>query len=429
MDNQSEISVKLFNMIADGCKIQDILDFAWQILGNPIFLRDLGFNVLAYTRDVIVNDIAWASFTGKGYQSDSDISFMRFNEMLQIIEKYSVPVYFKKFGQDDPVDTDVEIVKDNYVIIPQRIVLEKTSRVWAKVCIGRKPAAHLVILEYFKPFEESDFAFFRLLTTALSILMQVSNPSSSQGMTLFECIISDILDGKITDNNTLNEKLKCLEFSVGTNMCLLVIRSLEEQRSAVPEQFLKMHLGRITGGRIVIYKRYLNVIFDCCGSEPTSGDRNKRLESFLAENCMAGAFSARFDNFLEIKKHFNLAINTIDFGLRRNPNKTSFYYENYIVEHLLNGYTSAEALKDFCHPSILTLIDYDSQNGTCYYQSLKAYIDNLKKPGRSAESLYIHRNTLNYRIRKIEEIMDVDLSDTDCLFRIYLSFKILEMYN
>ena len=32
--------------------------------------------------------------------------------------------------------------------------------------------------------------------------------------------------------------------------------------------------------------------------------------------------------------------------------------------------------------------------------------------GKTAEALYIHRNSLQYRLKKIEEILEVDLEDS-----------------
>jgi DNA-binding PucR family transcriptional regulator len=51
---------------------------------------------------------------------------------------------------------------------------------------------------------------------------------------------------------------------------------------------------------------------------------------------------------------------------------------------------------------------------------------NIKNQSELAAAMNVHRNTLYYRIGKIEEIMNINLSNVDDVFSIYLSFKIFE---
>jgi len=44
----------------------------------------------------------------------------------------------------------------------------------------------------------------------------------------------------------------------------------------------------------------------------------------------------------------------------------------------------------------------------------------------SADDLFIHRNTMNYRLSKIQELISVDIYNRDCYMTLYFSYKILE---
>ncbi|WP_246615168.1 PucR family transcriptional regulator [Clostridium thailandense] len=56
--------------------------------------------------------------------------------------------------------------------------------------------------------------------------------------------------------------------------------------------------------------------------------------------------------------------------------------------------------------------------------SLEIYIDENRNIGNAAERLFIHRNTMKYRINKIEEILECDLKDDKTMFNIMLCLKI-----
>ena len=46
-------------------------------------------------------------------------------------------------------------------------------------------------------------------------------------------------------------------------------------------------------------------------------------------------------------------------------------------------------------------------------------------PSAAASALFVHISTLKYRLRKIESILGVDLSDPEECFNLRLAFKIL----
>ena len=46
---------------------------------------------------------------------------------------------------------------------------------------------------------------------------------------------------------------------------------------------------------------------------------------------------------------------------------------------------------------------------------------------KTAEHLNIHRNTLIYRLDKFKELTNLDLSEGDDIYKLWLSFLILEV--
>jgi sugar diacid utilization regulator len=351
---------------------------------------------------------------------------MKIHKMLETINRSRVPVYFKKFEPDEMNDEVQEVVKDTYIIKPQRRIEVKASRVWANICINNKPVGHLVVLEYCKPFQETDFELINIISQALSIQIQNESYSNKERTAVYEWFVSDLLDGKITDKGVVEEKLEYMGLDLKNDLYLLVIMPNSNQTVNIPEQYVKRHLEAMLGGKAVTYKDYLIIILSRQGDNPLDEDSEKSLKDFLNEHGLLGALSRRFTHFLHLRKHFKQAVKALELGSRLNSHETLFFYENYVLQHLLDMQTVNENIKDFCHPAIFKLMEHDRENNTCYMQSLYSYIYNFRKMGELANTLHVHRNTLNYRIRKMEEIMNVSLYDTDQLFRLYLSFKILE---
>lgn len=71
-------------------------------------------------------------------------------------------------------------------------------------------------------------------------------------------------------------------------------------------------------------------------------------------------------------------------------------------------------------------MDYDKKYATCFTESLFAYLENAWNVVESAKALNIHRNSMGYRLEKIQEILKISLKDKNTGFHIHLSLKILE---
>ncbi len=63
------------------------------------------------------------------------------------------------------------------------------------------------------------------------------------------------------------------------------------------------------------------------------------------------------------------------------------------------------------HPALEKLKAYDAANQSDLYNTLKVYLLNDRNAQRCASMLYLHRNSLQYRVKRIQEITGVDLND------------------
>ena len=58
---------------------------------------------------------------------------------------------------------------------------------------------------------------------------------------------------------------------------------------------------------------------------------------------------------------------------------------------------------------------------------LKKYLQNNGSVNDTANQMYVHRNTINYKLKKIEEILDVDLSSLDFRIHATLGLYLLDL--
>ena len=110
------------------------------------------------------------------------------------------------------------------------------------------------------------------------------------------------------------------------------------------------------------------------------------------------------------------------------PGSASSYFEQSIY-HILN----IPELKDFLKLSrdiISPLIEYDAANDTNFFETLQQYFHNSFNIQKTAKALYIHRNTLSYRLQHIKELLKFDFDfehNTDALFTLYLCICVYQL--
>ena len=81
-----------------------------------------------------------------------------------------------------------------------------------------------------------------------------------------------------------------------------------------------------------------------------------------------------------------------------------------IYKYMFHGDNQREIL-DYCNGKLDKLEKYDNANGAFLEETLLSYYMNGFNTVRTAEALFIHRNTLLNRLDKIEELLETELND------------------
>lgn len=93
------------------------------------------------------------------------------------------------------------------------------------------------------------------------------------------------------------------------------------------------------------------------------------------------------------------------------------------VYRLLYAFREGDELASFCTETLSALIAYDEKNGTELLSTLEAFFRCDASLRAAADSLYLHRNSMAYRLRRISEITGLDLDNLEDRFRLQLALK------
>ena len=94
---------------------------------------------------------------------------------------------------------------------------------------------------------------------------------------------------------------------------------------------------------------------------------------------------------------------------------------------LLLRASSREDLEAFAGRTLRPLLDSDRGHGGDLLRTLRIFLEEDRVQRRAAARCFVHVNTIVYRMRRIEELLGVDLGDPAAVFDITLALRILDL--
>lgn len=169
-----------------------------------------------------------------------------------------------------------------------------------------------------------------------------------------------------------------------------------------------------------------------CVITPASGDNNlnhvfqelyDRIQQFIGSDYTLFLGVGRQETGPQgIQKSFQQADQALYLLETINHSSGMIYYDDLGVYRLINLLRDSKELRDFYNEKMAGLLNNDKKNEL--FHTIRTYFHHNEILKTTAESLYIHVNTLKYRLKKIEEITGCDLKTTEGKINLFLSLKI-----
>ncbi len=99
------------------------------------------------------------------------------------------------------------------------------------------------------------------------------------------------------------------------------------------------------------------------------------------------------------------------------------------VYRLLGQLDDVPVVRTFTQQVIGPLVQYDKDHRSALVQTLDAYFNHHGNISQTAETLYIHRNTLLYRLERIQELTGHDLARANMRLALHLALKFWQLQS
>ena len=141
--------------------------------------------------------------------------------------------------------------------------------------------------------------------------------------------------------------------------------------------------------------------------------------------CKAG-ISDFFSDFSMLSNYRRQADIALELGNQKNPTRWYYFFTDYTLDYMISQMTTLFTPDQLAHKGLQKLHAYDQEHDTEFVKTLQYYILNRFNASEAAQKLYIHRTTFIRRMERIEQLISLNLEDSDELVHLQLSFKMLE---
>lgn len=386
--------------------MQHLIDVSYKVLRNPIFVSDTSGKYIAnaFDENSFDEDGRFARFILSdilnGYIDDGGQNFIREHKIFENLSKDKRPYEFFHPTFNAPVLLCHLRVHDAII---------GTIKMYA--------------IEH--PFTELDRKLFPILAEIAAQELQrdgrsLNNQTEKSSRFLIDLVTSSHANEEMLNRcNTLFKITPSHQFSFAvsaqsSNPSMLSIY-WEQIKALFPAS-----PSAIYGGRILLLLSQNEAAPDAIEFAVS------KLEHFATQRRLPFGVSYLYDDLKLSRESFELARCAVNHGQKHLPEQYIIRFKDIILPELFHGYQQSGKLARLIMPEIHALIAYDAKQGSDYAHTLEVYLNNMGKSQAVCNELHIHKNTLLYRLNRLEELWGIDLSSGDVAFRAYLSFKTLE---
>lgn len=391
----------LLTSFITGNGLDHIVNVASQTLGNPVVLIDISYKVLAYSSSTDISDPVWIENIKKGYCS---------YDFIIAVKKMKSVQYGLKSGE------------------PYEVVCKESPipKLVSRIKIRGKYIGNVILLGCRKPFLPKDKELLALVSDIIAEEMKKNSFYRNTYNVVYDDLVYDLLENNLRSRRVLEERMKSGNIRFGKRLSVLVLDISKYTSSGKYSGYLRDKLNSLFSSSNSVY--YNDAIVSIQDNEKLDMNSEfiQKVRDLLVPNRIYLGLSKEFSDIAECRKYYLQAVKAIEIGKIVCPENPLIFYSDVQLYDLLSSSHTPMDYKDFCHPVLITLREYDKKNHSDLYNTLFVYLKNNQSIQKTSEELFIHRNTMWYRMQKILDLVHIDFSNIENVLTIYMSYKITD---
>ncbi len=384
-----------------GESIQQILELSYSFLENPLIVIGMDFVIIASI----------------GSQ------YARFHEKVlgSSEESYHQVVTLKK----DALYNSVREL-DGYFFYPKEITGD------GSLCVNLKrngqTTHRLLMLEEQTPLRKSCGFLLEILASMIEHALEHNTMHRSNREQDFKPIFTSILNDPTADYVTMSQKLTALGWSSSNYYFCFIVEITDLDQKNLTALSITTYLENLLPHSCsLVHRSFIVTYVNMTLGELTIDDITQKLYYFVHDSYLQTGYSRIMLGHMNLRRQYVQAKIALKLGKNHAPTQWIHPFNDVSFLFILRECTRRLPSYMISHEKLLKLKYLDEDHNTEYLRTLKLYLDHHMNAVQTAKELYIHRSTFLYRLDKIKQILESDLSDPDEILYLMLSFRFIEI--
>ena len=390
--------------LLSGKGIPEIFSAAGAFIPNPILLSDGSFRVVASVNTQYPDDRFLAEIVGRGYYPED---------------------YVQRLQDGAPISANltptlVEGAEQGAAKHYMTVDIALLDRFWGFLTMVEET-----------PFRPEEKELFRYLSRVVRTELRAGHfdAKARPKSQLQDYVLQELLE-KALSGATLDARLKQAGISFLYGKRILRITNPYGVNNPVRLEYQIDTVRRLVGNKpCILYDESILALLDEIPNGGTAPAILSALEEYLNQTGLLGGISNPSEKPSDVRLMDRQARAALVFGQFISQEGTLFHYETLAIYNMIDVVSRLEPLENFCSPHYMYMCAHDRQFGTAYAPTMVAYLECALDPAKTAAKMNLHRNTVVYRIKRIEDIFHFDFDNPDQVFAAMLTIRIMRTFS
>ena len=372
---------------------------AHEVLGMPVVVTDAAFIVRAKYPDEPLDDEQWDA---------------------NVLNRQIEPRFVRTFTDDDHFTHHDEAGK---AILIDWGHYANAPRLTSVVKVGDASHGYFAALATGVDVQPWHYEAADAIGSAFAVLMGAGSSARFARSGLASPALYALLDGPA--RSKANLKLLPPEFfEQNRPPYMLFCARTRNPHNAPLEMYLGNELAQyFEHATQTVYEGDLYLLASAVEPDARGSVRGKLFaEELCRQNLQCGA-SRPFTSLEDIRVRAWEASSALDEGALLGHRGPMFHYEDYLVDVACRTLADALPERALEHEGLASLRRHDEANGTSYLETLETFYALRFDKKATCEKLRIHRNTLQYRLDRIEDMLGGDAEGLGVLCALYFALE------
>ncbi|MEH6993904.1 PucR family transcriptional regulator ligand-binding domain-containing protein [Neobacillus drentensis] len=419
-----------FRITLEGGGIDRVLSMLSETINNPIIFVNEEWKLVDFTEHV---------------NNKVPLSYC-----LELVKNR--PVFSKEFI--DSIPKNISEIKKTIKRIYYLEGMEIKCRI-LPVAAGSSIYGYIIVWQTVSELSEFDFIILEQASTNIALERIKAKEIEEVKLKIRQDFFDDLLTGKITSSETIHT-LSEMHGLHSNYMYYCIVINIESEEFQQYEDMVARRVSLENKAR-----KCVDLIYDYANKadgEVTCFHRNNRiiiligqhenrpavsvyeakqytnnLYSILTKQITNSTFligiGRQYGTIRSLHKSFSEANESIRLMQKFKNSGGVSHFEDHSIYHFLDSNIKDMELEEFFMKRLGKVFENDQLHGTSYISTLENYFQNNLNISETSKAMFLHRNTLIYRIEKIKEILNSDLKNSEELLQIQLALKIFRLLN